>query len=648
MPSVVIDVEARVAHALDNLERVGQAGANAAKKMDAAFSVAKAGIIGLVSAVSVDMLAGKFTDAVSSLAKLDDAAEMTGASVESLSSLLNTLKPSGVGLDQITDAAGKLARAMQGADEESAKAAQAFAALQIETRDAAGNLRPVDDVLKELADSLAGYADGTNKVALVQAIFGRGAASLLPMLKDLAQTQQQAASVTTEQAAEAERLEKAMGRLALGAEHLWQALASKLVPSLADLIDRFTQAGDAGLGFISKVFNTATRDSELDIAIKQKTEQLESLRKVLVREEQGYKTGFGVQRDQASIDRTKASIAEEEKLLKILQSRKFVLDSMKQKPAEDRGYVPDLQAPKMAGSASTGSAAAKERLSDGERYIRQLQEQILRTSDLSEAERVMADIRQGRVKFDSDSQQQTALMRARQIDMLKQEIEAEKEAARQQDADRKAQQEGLDQQVRAAEQRDAAMTRLADSYRDLADPTAKYRRQLEEIAELQARGDLKEGTAFLASAQVQRQINDTLDKTAEQTRSTIDLAKDFGATFESAFEKAVFSAGKFSDALKGLLQDISRLVLRKTLIEPLVGTLMGSFAGMSAGGAARVSGLQDMAGAELSALSAAPKSGPSIVQYITNQGGASPAEMAMWAERTKSATLRAVAERERR
>ena len=54
-------------------------------------------------------------------------------------------------------------------------------------------------------------------------------------------------------------------------------------------------------------------------------------------------------------------------------------------------------------------------------------------------------------------------------------------------------------------------------------------------------------------------------------------------------------------------------------------------------------------GAELNALTAAnPKSGPSIVQYITNQGGASPAEMAQFGENIKNAALRAVAERERR
>lgn len=647
MPSVVIDVEARVAQALDNLERVGQAGADAAKKMNAAFSVAKASIVGLVSAVSVDALVGKFNDAVSSLAKLDDAAEMTGASVESLSSILNTLKPSGIGLDQITDVAGKLTRAMQGADEETGKAAKAFEALGIETRDTAGNLRPVDEVLKDLADSLSGYADGSNKVALVQAILGRGAAQFLPLLNDLAKTHKEAATVTTEQAAEAERLEKAMGKLALGVEHLWQSLASKLIPSLADLIDRFNKAGDAGLGFISKVFNTATRDTELDSAIKQKTEQIESLRKVLAREEQGYKTGFGIQRDQAAIDRTKAQISEEEKLLKVLQSRKDVIDALGQKSAEDR---PNIQAPKLS-VASDKPGGGKDRISDGERYVRNLQQQITHTSELTEHEKLLADIRTGRVKFDTAGQQKRAEDYARLLDFAKQESQIEKEIARERDADVKAQQEALDKQVRAAEQRDEALGRLSEKYRGMIDPLKSYREQLQEISDLEARGNLTASEAVDARVAVNRDMLKAQEQLADKSRSTIDLAKDFGVTFESAFEKAIFGAGKLSDALKGLLQDISRLIIRKTLIEPLIGNILS---GLTLGGAAYNTGGQtydsfsgDLPDVVLAAKSSS-RSGATIVQYITNQGGASPAEMAQFGENIKNATLRAVAERERR
>ena len=647
MPSVIIDVEARVAQALDNLDRVGQAGADAAKKMNAAFSIAKAGIVGLVSAVSVDALVGKFNDAVSSLAKLDDAAEMTGASVESLSSLLNTLKPSGAGLDQITDVAGKLTRAMQGADEETSKAAKALEALKVETRDTAGNLRPVDEVLKELADSLSGYADGTNKVALVQAIFGKSGAALLPMLKDLAATQKQVATVTTEQAAEAERLEKAMAKLAQGSEKLWQSLASKLIPSLADLIDRFNKAGDAGLGFISKVFNTATRDTELDGAIKQKTEQIESLRKVLAREEQGYKTGVGIQRDQAAIDRTKAQIAEEERLLKVLQDRKYVLDAMGQRSKEDRGFTPDLQAPKLQADADKN----KDKLSDGERYVRNLQQQITHASELTEQEKLLADIRIGRVKFDTAAQQKRAEDYARLLDFAKQESQIEKEIARERDADVKAQQEALDKQVRAAEQRDEALGRLTEKYRGMIDPLKSYREQLQEISDLEARGNLTASEAVDARVAVNRDMLKTQEQLADKSRSTIDLVKDFGVTFESAFEKAIFGAGKLSDALKGLLQDISRLIIRKTLIEPLIGNILS---GLTLGGAAYNTGGQtydsfsgDLPDVVLAAKSSS-RSGATIVQYITNQGGASPAEMAQFGENIKNATLRAVAERERR
>lgn len=615
--------------------------------MDAAFSIAKASVAGLIGAFSVDALVGKFNAVVSSMSALDDAAEMTGASVESLSSILNTLKPSGIGLDQITDVAGKLTRAMQGADEETGKAAKAFEALGIETRDTAGNLRPVDEVLKDLADSLSGYADGSNKVALVQAILGRGAAQFLPLLNDLAKTHKEAATVTTEQAAEAERLEKAFGKLGVGVDTLWQALASKLVPSLADLIDRFNKARAAGLGFIDSIYNANTPDELLGSSIEARAKKLEDLRKTLAREQKGFATAFGVQRDQAAIDRLTEQIAKEEALLRVQRLRKDTLDSLAQ-PDAALPVGAKREAPKISGESAGRTRATTESLSEGERYVRQLQEQILRTGELSEVERVLADVRQGRVKFDNAGQQQDALMLARRRDLLKEESEAEKARAKAAEESLKAENDALERLNQARQQQSDQLERQAQVYADLADPTAKYRRQLEEIAQLEGSGRLAPGLADLASIQVRRQMNDALDAGVEKQKESIDLAKDFGLTFNSAFEDAVFGAKKFSDALKGLLQDISRLIVRKTLIEPLIGNLLGSFAGMSAAGQARVTGLQDMAGAELAAMKSSTTAGPSIVQYITNQGGASPAEMAQFGENIKNATLRAVAERERR
>jgi hypothetical protein len=199
----------------------------------------------LAGVASIGALAA-LRSTVSDLAALDDAAESTGASVEELSSLLNTLAPSGVGLDTITLAMGRLVKAMTNADDEAKGAGAAFKALGIQTRDANGNLRPTQDILEEVARELARYEDGSNKTALAVALFGKSGAQLLPMLKDLATTTREAGTVTGTQAAEAERLEKAFNRLTTNVRILREELAAKLIPGLADVIEQFNAVGRAG------------------------------------------------------------------------------------------------------------------------------------------------------------------------------------------------------------------------------------------------------------------------------------------------------------------------------------------------------------------------------------------------------------------
>ncbi len=199
----------------------------------------------LAGVASIGALAA-LKSTVSDLAALDDAAESTGASVEDLSSLLNTLEPSGVGLDTITLAMGRLVKAMTNADDEAKGAGAAFKALGVETRETNGSLRPTQAVLEDVARELAKYEDGSNKTALANAIFGKSGAQLLPMLKDLATTAREAGTVTGQQAAEAERLEKAFNRLATNARILREELATRLIPGLADVIEQFNAVGRAG------------------------------------------------------------------------------------------------------------------------------------------------------------------------------------------------------------------------------------------------------------------------------------------------------------------------------------------------------------------------------------------------------------------
>lgn len=643
MPGLEIDVTARIAQATDALEQVSKSADRMASKLGSSFSILSAGVAGIVGAFSVDALKGKFDSLVSSMAALDDASEMTGVSVESLSSLLNTLRPSGASLETITDAAGKLARAMQEARDGTGKQAEAFKALGISVTDAKGNLRDTGDVMKDIADKFSTFEDGTNKVALAQAFFGKTGANLLPILKDLAQTQKVAASVSGEQAAEAERLEKAMAKMAVESDRLWTSLASRLVPALADLAERFNKAGEAGAGFISKVYNTLTKDNELGSAIEQKTKQLEDLKKRLAFDEAGQKTAFGVQRDQASIDSTRAQIVEQEKLLRVLQERKRLVDFGSEKnPFDEPAKKP---APNFTNETTKTGRVKADRISDGEREIEQLTRQILLTGELTEAQKLEVDIALGKYKDLTTAQKTQMRALAEELTQRKQSVEDEKEAKKillQLEQDKTKGDEALAKEIEAR-------GKLAEKYREIADPAEKFLRILGEINSLEgAENGLDPAEAANARSAIYKDWAKSIEGAGEKTKGTIDFAKDLGVTFESAFEKAIFGAGKFSDALKGLLQDIARIVLRKTLTEPLTASLLNMF---KVGSASKGGNVTGDTGSDWSSGFASPtKAAHSIAIYQSNNfsGGADVTTLAAWSQQTQAATLKAVREQQKR
>ena len=649
MPAVLIDIEARFAKALDGLDRVAKAGEQTGRRLDAAFSTAKAGIAGLVGALSVDALVGKFKSVVDSMDALNDASDKTGASVEDLSSLLNTLKPYGASLENITTATGQLAKAMDAAGDSGSKQAEAFKALGISTKDAHGNLRGTTDVLGDIARAFDGYADGTNKTVLAQVLLGKSGAELLPMLKDLAGAEKQSASVTSEAAAQAEKFNVELARLALESEKLWQSLASKLVPQITNMIEQFNKGKEAAGGFWAALGRYGlSMPGDPSAKISETLQKLQGLEKDLARQDNPESGGFFGRGARTAAENRKKQIQAD-----IDQARKdleyYQLLFRQQMGDSKNPFDPERAKPSAPGVGGGNTDAAAKRLTDGERYLRNLQDQISRTSELTEVEKLLADIQAGRIKFDTEQQNKAAMAAARVLDINKQEAEITKAVAREKDEAARAENEEMDRFVRSAEQRNEQMERLAQQYGDLADPAAKYRRQLEEINELQRRGDLKAGIADLASIQVMKQMNAALDDGTDKLEKQIDLAKDFGVTMKSAFEDAIFSGKRLGDILNSLIQDFLKLVLRKNVTEPLFGSLMSAAGSLFGDGsaAARTTDLQNMAGAELTELSKM-SGGATIVQYITNQGGASPAEMAQFGENIKNATLKAVAERERR
>lgn len=190
---------------------------------------------------------------ISEAAALDDLADSTGSSVESLSRLSNQAKISGTDFGTLQTALNKLSVGLAGVDEEGTKTSKALKVLGVTATDPA-------EALQQVAVSLNKYADGSNKAAIAVALFGKGGAALLPLLKDIAELQNVAATTTTKQAQEAEKLEKAIRALSVSATDFKNAVLSYAVPALNTFIEYTKEAIKIAGGFGSALATVGTVD----------------------------------------------------------------------------------------------------------------------------------------------------------------------------------------------------------------------------------------------------------------------------------------------------------------------------------------------------------------------------------------------------
>lgn len=190
-------------------------------------------------------------DAVDALNDIKDA---TGASIETISALEDVAARTGTSMDAVTTALVKLNGALKDAKPGSG-AEQAIKALGLSVADLK-NLDP-SEALLETAKALNTFEDDANKARLVQELFGKSLKEVAPLLKDLAEQGKLVATVTTQQAEEAEKFNKELYNLQKNVDDVSRSLAGPMVTSLNTLIDRFKAARAAGDGMLSSLSSSA-------------------------------------------------------------------------------------------------------------------------------------------------------------------------------------------------------------------------------------------------------------------------------------------------------------------------------------------------------------------------------------------------------
>lgn len=241
---VVITASDQTKAAVDSALRNFETIKGSAASLSAVFATATAALASLT-------VVAKFQDFVAGAAALDDLAEKTGASVEKLSALASVAKISGTNIETVEGGLIKFAKALNAVDSETSKAGQAFAALGLDPQ----KLRTQDtaEAFKVLADTLSKFKDDSSKTAAVLEILGKSGAQLLPYLNDLADTGDLQARVTSEQAAQAENLEKNLNRLFATKNAGFKEFSAAVLPTVDAFVKTLLNAANGSDGLRKKI-----------------------------------------------------------------------------------------------------------------------------------------------------------------------------------------------------------------------------------------------------------------------------------------------------------------------------------------------------------------------------------------------------------
>jgi len=202
---------------------------NAYAKGDAAVELLK---LGLEKAVEIaEALADTFKENIKEALEYGDAtrkaAQASGVNAQALQELQHAADLADVSNEELRGGLMILTRTMRAAKEGAEEQDKALRKATSGYKDAHGKLRPVDEVLGEIADKFESMPDGPEKTALAMQLFGRSGARMIPMLND-------GSAGLAEMRKEAEEL-----GLDLIAKGLWRGAIAPLIPAIKELVQAF-------------------------------------------------------------------------------------------------------------------------------------------------------------------------------------------------------------------------------------------------------------------------------------------------------------------------------------------------------------------------------------------------------------------------
>ena len=245
---LTIELSANVARLSQDMQAARGVVERNARAMQSAADLAGKALGALGIGLSVAAFTGFIRGAIDAADAAGKLSASTGIAVKDLAGLQMTYEQGGLGQDVFAKSTAKLSKAI-------ADGSVALDAMGVKTRDAAGNLRSTKDVIYEVSDRFADYADGANKAALAQEIFGKSGAEMIPLLNAgsagmiAAQeaAEQLGLTISEETATKAAEFNDTLDTLQRGLGGVATRVAAELVPTLstlaAELLTTTTNSG---------------------------------------------------------------------------------------------------------------------------------------------------------------------------------------------------------------------------------------------------------------------------------------------------------------------------------------------------------------------------------------------------------------------
>ena len=250
-----VDFEARLGQFETELKRISSVADGLSSKLTNSFKGIGLAMAGISAGVGLSTLKDKLDSVIASASGLKEMADQTGASVENLSGLASVAKLTGTEMNLVTGAMNKLSKGLHSSDDEAKGVGKALDFLGVKMKELRGQ-DPAQN-FKIIADRMAELEDGTGKVAIAMALFGKSGAEVLAFMKDLAEVGELQVKTTDAQAAAAKNYEQDLKRLTATKDALYKVVGLELVPAFDAFVKTMIGAKNEANGVLNSTRSLA-------------------------------------------------------------------------------------------------------------------------------------------------------------------------------------------------------------------------------------------------------------------------------------------------------------------------------------------------------------------------------------------------------